>query len=177
MKFVFVVGGTYKSFYLNELNKIKNASFVVFYHNIFYDFNYEQEIFKDAQVSNELIFLNKKLKCPIVVCGVLNKDGIRRKCFIVCNKGKIKLINYLHDIYLYINKKLILIGSKIYNNSNAFATISIAEKKYNNESNLKYKNNYFIFNKKNVTLITKHKVYKKFRKCCYFILSFSKKVI
>ena len=94
MKFVFVVGGSYKSFYLNELNKIKNPNLLIFYHDIFYDFNYEQEVYGDGIVSNELIALNKKLKCPIVICGVLFKGGVRQKCFIICIKGKIKLCNF-----------------------------------------------------------------------------------
>ena len=102
MKFVFVVGGSYKGFYLNKLNRIKYVDLLIFHQNIFYEFDYEQEQFYDAPVSKELISLNEKLKCPILVYGVMLKDNIRTKCFILCVYGKVS-INLYSLVIKYID--------------------------------------------------------------------------
>lgn len=174
---MFVVGGSYKSFYINELKKINNIDLLIFHQNIFYDFDYEQEYLKDAPVTNELINLNKRLNCPIVVYGFSNFLNNRKKCFIVCVNGKVSVIDCKKDVYLYIKGKLILIGNKIYKNTHAFATISVIDK---NNFNVFYKNkfnNYFICDLKGVSRYQNGKIYRKFRKCCYFSLCFYKKMI
>lgn len=178
MKFVFVMGGSYKGFYLNQLNKIKRADLIIFHQDIFYEFNYIKESSNYAPVTKELINLNQKLKCPILVYGILNKNGIINKCFILCVNGKVSIIDCKKDIYLYIKGKFILISTKIYKYSDAFSIISILDKKCNLPNILQTTaKNYFICDKKGVTLIKNNKIYRKFRKCCNFILSFHKKVL
>lgn len=177
MKFVFVVGGTYKGFYFNQLKKIKYLDLLVFNQGIFYELDDKDDLIKNI-VYKELIELNTKLKCPILVCGVLNKNKIRQKIFILCINKKVSIIDYRKYIYLYIKNKLVLITGSLYKKSKAFATIAFI-----NELNMCKKfcgikdKNYFLCDKKSVTYIKNKKINKKFRKCCYFTLNSSKKML
>ena len=178
MKFVFVMGGSYKGFYINKLPTIKNVDLLIFNQNIFYDFDYEQEYLFDAPVTKELIDLNLKLKCPIVVYGYCKFLEERKKCFIICVNGKVSVINANREVYLYIKGKLILIGNKLLKSFNTFASICMLNKDVNySKLNKKYLKNYFLCNKKGVACIQGNKIYRKFRKCCYFSLCFYKKMI
>jgi len=176
MKFMFVVGGSYKGFYINELKNISKIDLLVFNQGIFYDFDYEQEYLGDAPVSKELIALNRKLKCPIVVYGRSKFLDENQKCFIICVNQKISIINSNKDVYLYIKGKFILIGNKLYKNTKAFATISIMENLLSNQA-VWLDKNYFICDKRGVTRVQNGRKYRKFRKYCYFILNFHKKMI
>lgn len=174
MKFVFVVGGSYKSFYLNQINKIRNIDLMIFNQNIFYDFDYEKEQTYNGPITQELIYLNQKLNCPIVVYGVLNKCNIKSRCFILCNNQKIKIIDANKDVYLVVKGRFVLIGNRVYNRSNAFATISMTEDQNCMVFEKIYLNNYFMCDKKCVTLLNKGKICRKFQKCCKFILKKNK---
>jgi hypothetical protein len=176
MKFMFVVGGTYKGFYINELKNINEIDLLVFQQNIFYIFDYEKEIVSDGVVTEELIYLNQKLNCPIVVYGTYKFMNEIKKCFIVCVNGNVAVVDDSKVFYLYVKGRLVLISNKIYNKSRAFAIISIMDKKIEIENI--YKNlpsNYFICDKKGVFKIQNGKIYRKFRKYCYFVLSFNGK--
>lgn len=178
MKFLFVVGGSYKSFYINQMSKIKNIDLLVFHKNIFYDFDYEQEYLYDAPVTKELISLNETLNCPIIVYGYCKMLSKRKKSFVICVNGKVSVIDNLKDVYLYIKGKVVLIGNKLYNNPRAFATITIMDNQQNWENISKKKhNNYFICDKTGVSRLQNGKIYRKFRKCCYFTLCFYKKMV
>ena len=170
MKFVFVLAGSYKWFYLNQLKKLNKVDLIVFYQDIFYEYNYLEEIFGDGVVKKELIHLNRLLKCPILVCGKLNKDGVINRCFILCNNGKVRIIDWDKDIYLRIKNKVILISNNHFYNTKSFCSILFN----NNYEDLykKYTDKCFLCDKKNVTLINNGKIYRKFRKCCYFTLRF-----
>ena len=173
---MFVVGGSYKGFYINELKKINKIDLLVFHQNIFYDFDYEQEYLGYAPVTKELISLNKILKCPIVIYGVSKFLEKKQRCFILCINEKVSVVDSIKDIYLYIKGKVVLIGNKLYKNSKAFSTISIFDKKQNFQNISKnMSNNCFICDKKGVSLIRYGGIYRKFRKCCYFSLCFNKK--
>lgn len=176
MKFMFVVGGSYKSFYINELKKINKIDLLIFHQNIFYDFDYEQEYLGNEPVTKELISLNKILKCPIIVYGVSKLLDKKQKCFIICINEKVTVIDSTKDIYLYIKGKFVLIGNKLYKNSKAFSTVSVVDEKQNLQNIYKkMSNNYFICDKKGISCIQYGKIYRKFRKCCYFSLCFDKK--
>ena len=173
---MFVVGGSYKSFYINELNKIKNIDLLIFNQNIFYDFDYEQEYLGYAPVTKEIINLNKTLNCHIIVYGNSKLFSKRKKCFIVCVNGKVSVIDANKDVYVYIKGKLILIGNKLYNYSKAFSTISIINERYNSQIiSKKLANNCFICDEKSVLRVQNGKIYRKFRKYCYFRLCFYNK--
>lgn len=175
MKITFVIGGSYKGFYLNDLKKIKNTDLLIFHQNIFYEFNYKDECLNNAPVSKEIIELNKQLKCPIIVYGILNKDGKRQKCFIICNNKKIHIIKNKY-FYLNIKNKYIIISDEINKRFNKFVTIFMLNKKCDFK-NVNIRKKCFLCERKSVTYINNRKIYKKFRKCCYFILSFKKKMI
>ena len=170
MEFIFVVGGSYKAFYLNYLPRINNPDIIVFNQNIFYDFDTDLERGFCGPVSAELKHLNKLFNCPIVVYGVRVKEGKKDKCFILCKNGKIKVFDTNYDIYLNIKNHYILIGSNEYFSSKVFATITIQDDDQLFKFNQRYIGNYFYINKKSVILSKDSKFYKKFNKCCKFIL-------
>ena len=177
MKFAFVIGGSYKSFYLNYLYKIGRPDIIVFNSEIFYDFDVEKESCFNGPISKELKYLNKVFKCPIVVHNTIINNGQKDKCFIVCNHGKINIFDKNCDIYIRTKNKWILIGSKQYYCSNVYATITIGNSGQWFRPNQRVMNNYFYVNKKNVMLFSNGKFYRKFNKCCKFILHFLKKVV
>ncbi len=170
MKILFVVGGSYKGFYLNELLKIKNVDLIVFNQNIFYEFDYEQEYLCNPVVSNELISLNHRFNCPIVVYGEANFLGKKEKCFILCVNQKVSIIKQYSNIYLFIKGKTILITNKLQRYTKNRITISLINQKYYNLDQLNSSNNYFICDKKGVFRLQNGKIYRKFRKYCYFRL-------
>lgn len=171
MKIVFVIGGSYKGFYLNNINRLKNIDLLIFHQGIFYELDYSKENIAGGIISKELISLNQKFKCPILVYGKLNKNGIKTNCYILCTYGKVSVIDCIRDVYLYIKGKFILIGNRFYNVSKAFATISLVKDsdEYRNFGKI-YTKNYFLCHKKGVILLKRGKIYRKFRKCCYFTL-------
>ena len=178
MKFMFVVGGSYKGFYINKIKKINKIDLLIFNQNIFYDFDYEREYLGDAIVSKELIALNKKLNCPIVVFGKSTMLGDTKKCFMVCVNGRVSIIDSTRDIYLYVKGKMVLVGTKLYKKQSCFAMISMID--HSNYFHKIYKNkyhNYFICDAKGVNRIQNGKIYRKFRKYCYFSLCFHKKML
>ena len=172
MKFVFVVGGSYKAFYLNHLSKIYNPNIIVFNQNIFYDFDIDAEKDFNGPVSNELMHLHSLFNCPIAVYGTKIVNGEKYRCFITCSNSKIKIFEQNSDIYIRVKNCYVLIGSNSYYSSKAFATITVSD----NTNPPKVKqgaiNNYFYCNKRGVTLFKGGKFYKKFNKCCKFILRF-----
>ena len=168
---MFVVGGSYKGFYINYLNKIKDIDLLVFNQDIFYEYNYKNEMAGGGVVGAELLELNNKLKCPIVVYGKINKNNVIKRCFILCINNKINIIDCNNDIYLYIKKNPILISNKIYRWSHILVNIALVDDtskwiKYGKKGSV----NYFICDKKGVTGIKNGKICRKFRKCCYFAL-------
>ena len=170
MKFVFVVGGSYRAFYLNQLHKIDNPDIIVFNQNIFYDFDMEKERGFNGPVSIELKKLNNLFNCPIIVYGSMIKARKKDKCFILCNHGKIKVFDENCDIYIKVKNCYILIGSKQYFLSKTFATITMGNDIKIDKVRRDKINNYFYCDKKSVTLFKGAKFYKKFNKCCKFIL-------
>ncbi|MFQ6723747.1 MAG: hypothetical protein ACLRFE_00240 [Clostridia bacterium] len=170
MKFVFVVGGSYKRFYINDLSQSVGADLVLFNQNIFYEIDNIKHISKSI-VGKELLELNHKLNCPIVVYGIVNQNGVKHKRFVVCINGKVSLIKY-NKAYLNINNKIVLITNQIYDNSQANVLICM------NDNDIKYEklknntNHYFICTKRGVQYLNKGKIYTKFRKCCNFVLRF-----
>lgn len=179
MKFLFVVGGSYKGFYLNQINKIRNVDLIVFQQNIIYTFDYYEEFCGNKLVSRELLSLNKKFNCPIIAFGKYSFLAEIKKCFIVCVNEKISVLPVDKDVKLYINGKLILISnklSKIFKSNNYFSTILLIDKKAKINSNNLLKN-VFVCDNNSVTRCQGGQFYKKFRKYCYFSLCFHKKMI
>ena len=172
-----VIGGSYKSFYLNKLRKIGKPDIIVFNQNIFYDFDTEIERSLDGPVSTELIYLNQLFNCPIAVYSTRINNGKIDKCFILCNNSKIKIFEQNCEVYIKLKDGYVLLCNKRYFYSNVFATIIMQDRFNPLIFNPKSKNNCFYCTPKNVTLIKDGKFYKKFNKCCKFILHFFKKVV
>lgn len=174
-----MVGGSYKGFYLNQINKIKHVDLIIFQKGIIYDFDYEEEYCGSKVVGGELVALNKKFGCPIVVFGNSVFLGNKEKCFIVCINGKVSVIPIYRDVYLYLHGKLILISNKInaINMSNKyFSLILMLDKKMKVNFN-KMAKNLFVCDGRGVVRVQEGIFYKKFRKYCYFSLCFHKKMI
>lgn len=177
MKFIFVVGGTYKGFYFNQLKMIKHVDLLIFNQGIFYELDNHDYLTKNI-VFKELIELNTKLKCPILVYGILNKNKSRQKIFILCINKKVSIIDYKKDIYLYIKNEFILINNNLCKNSKAFATIVFANNlNICKNFNIIRQQNYFLCDKKSIWHIKNQKINRKFRKCCYFTLNSNKKML
>ena len=177
MKFVFVVGGSYRSVYLNYLSGLSSPDIIVFNSNVLYDFDIDLENNFSGPVSAELLYLNTLFNCPIVVYGTRVKCCKKDKCFIVCTNGKIKIFEQNSDVYLWVKNCYILVGTNRYFSSQAFATISIQDSTQMVNPKQCGISNYFCMDKKSVTLISGGKFYKKFNKCCKFTLKFFKKVV
>lgn len=176
---MFVVGGSYKGFYLNQIHKVGNVDLIVFQQGIIYDFDYAEEYLGDGVVSKELVALNTKFNCPIVVLGYKIFFGKREKCFIVCVNKRVSVIPVYKDVNLYIKNKLILISNRVNRLEFAdkyFAFILMVDKNSKITSN-KLAKNLFVCDNKGVTRWQGENFYKKFRKYCYFSLCFHKKMI
>lgn len=174
MKIMFVVGGSYKGFYLNQLIKNRRLDFLFFHQNIFYEYDIEKERLGLGVVKKELLELNDKFQCPILVYGKILKNGNLKKCFILCRQNRVKIIDENNCIYLYTKKQLILISNKSCGYSKADINILIKDKMTGLDCiNKNEFNNLFICHKKGVIYLKNNKIYKKFRKCCYFTLNFS----
>jgi len=171
MKFMFVVGGTYKAFYLNQLNKIKKIDLLVFNQGIFYTIETKTNKIQNSIVGKELIELNKKLNCPIIVHSKLFNNGEFKDCFILCKKQKVCVIKRQY-MYLYIKGELIIISNKIYNKIKTYAQI-IFNRQIDCLNNMSlYLNNCFLCGNRYVKRINKGKINTKFKKCCKFALRF-----
>lgn len=174
---MFVVGGSYKSFYLNEAPKVNKVDLIVFNQKIFYEFDYEQEYLSNPVVSNELISLNNRFKCPIVVYGESNLLGKKEKCFIICVNQKLSVVKHCFNVYLFVKNRLVMITNKLRNTNKKIITICFADKSTLSFDKLNNGNNLFISTKLGVFRLQNGKIYKKFRKYCYFRLYFYKKMI
>lgn len=171
MKLLFVVGGSYKAFYLNQLKNINNVDIVIFQQGIFYDFDYEEELLGEALVSKELLHLNGMLGCPIIVFGQSNLMGNKSKCLIACVNNKISIISKNDELCLFVKRRSVVMSSKLFARGRGFVTISLLDKKAVNLDEYKNMgNNYFICDKTGVTKIKNGQIYRKFRKYCYFRL-------
>lgn len=152
---------------------------IVFQQGIIYDFDCAEEYVGNGVVSKELVALNTKFNCPIVVFGYEIFFGKRERCFIVCVNKKISIVPIYKDVNLYVKNKLIAISNKINEIKFAnkyFAFILMRDKNVKINPN-KLAKNLFVCDNSGVTRWQGENFYKKFRKYCYFSLCFHKKMI
>lgn len=109
MKIVVVSGGNYKGFYLNCLIKLRSCNLLIFNFGIIYDYVVEDEILHNAVVTNELMMLSHKLRCP-VVAGVYVVSKERKKSIIVCDGEKIHIFDALEGGVVTADNKIFAIG-------------------------------------------------------------------
>lgn len=174
-----MVGGSYKGFYLNQIHKVGRVDLIVFQQGIIYDFDCVEEYVGNGVVSKELVALNIRFNCPIVVFGNEIFLGKRERCFIVCVNKKVSVIPIYKDVSLYIKNKQILISNEINKIKYAdkyFAFILMRDKNIKLIPN-KLSKNLFVCDRRGVIRFQEGIFYKKFRKYCYFSLCFHKKMI
>lgn len=105
MKIVCVSGGSYKSFYLNHFNKIKNCDLMIFNFGIIYDYVVKDELLDNGVVTKELLSLSNSLKA-VVVAGVnVVQNGKTQKALIVSDGEKIYLSTLKLGVKVCLNMK------------------------------------------------------------------------
>jgi len=170
MNIVFVVGGSYKAFYLNNINKLKNVDLLVFQEGLLYDFDCFNETYGMKIVSNELQYLCQKLECKIVALVNSNLFGLSKKELLYADDKDVFLVG--DNLKLVLKEKVVEIGFKnVFSNSN----VNIKLNSGCNDPVIKkcnYKKIYFYCNKKGVSCVKMGKLKRKFRKICYFCLRF-----
>jgi len=168
MKIVFVVGGSYKAFYLNYLKKLEKIDLLIFQENILYDFDIFEELHDKPIITQELFSLSKKLNCKII--AIVNTDllGVKNKEILYCDKENFSLIGLDRYLSLIYNNKKILIGCKDFNKK---SSLSIKIKIENVKSNNFCTKKCLICDKHGVTFVNNGKISKKNRKICYFSLN------
>lgn len=170
MKILFVVGGSYKAFYLNNVNRYKKLDLIVFQDNILYEYDYYNETFGNKIITKEMMSLQKKFKCKIIAKIKTNLFNIKNNEILYCDKSGVKIIKNNNYIKLFIKNKQFLIANKIINiKSDYFIYFSKNknEFKINNSFN---KNKIFVCDKSGVSFYYKTFAIRKFQKTCYFTL-------
>ena len=165
MKIVFVVGGSYKGFYLNYLKKLNKIDLLIFQEDILYDFNIYDELNTNPTITQEMLTLSKKLNCKIIAVINTNLLGIKKKEILYCDKDKLSLISIDRYLSLFFENKKVVIGCKdIYENSSLTIKIEIN----NNKPNKFCTKKCLICNKHGVIFVNKAKITKKIRKTFIF---------
>ncbi len=171
MKILFVVGGSYKAFYLNNINKYKRLDLIVFQDGLLYEFDYYNEMFGDKTISNEMMSLCKKFRCKIIAKIRTNLFGKKYEEFLYCDKNGIKIIKTSRYFKIFVKNKQILI-------SNYFLPIKsdyfvyFAGNKNECKPSKTQKSVIFVCDKTGVDLHYDKFMMRKFRKICYFSLNF-----
>lgn len=170
MKIVFVVGGSYKAFYLNHLKKFKKLDFLVFQEGILYDYDYYNELCGDRTVTQEMMELSKRLGCKIVARIKTNFLGGIETKWLYCDGKKLVLSN-LHYLKLFYNTKTIFFADKQLLNKPKNLTIILTENRLKLKNRAKFcPSNLLICDKRGVELKKNGKIARKFIKICYFSL-------
>ena len=170
MKIVFVLGGSYKSFYLNYFLKLKRCDILVFNFNVLYDVELKKELQGQGIVFNELKELSKKLGA-IVVAGVNVNTGFgTKKCIVVCNGEEIKFRPANIGTNINFKRHNILIGNEKCNKKNDVKIILSEERICPNVVNCSPKKVYIFCDKFGLIYIQNRKMKRKFYKYSKIIL-------
>lgn len=173
MKILFVVGGSYKNFYINHLKKYKNLDLLIFQQGLLYDYDYCDEMLGEKIVTNEVLNLVDILHCKVIGKVNTNLLGNKKEEILYADENGVKIIDIRNQLFLKIKNKNIEISlnktPKIYSD----LVIKIIHNKneclYQRFSKNK---KYLICDKRGVLFVNKNKKIKKFRKICYFTLKF-----
>ena len=155
-----ISGGNYNSIYLNNLIKKQKIHLLLINFNVFNDVNNNFNSFFE-----EILFLQNKFKCVIVVGVKINKH----KYFVVCKNNFFNIFKFNNDYKLAIKKHIIKFGVAYGKQQNINVIFSTKEMKA--DIKMRSKNRFYIFVcPKSVTLIAGKKIIRKFNKCSKFIL-------
>ncbi len=170
MKIVCVVGGSYKSFYINHFRNIQSCDLLVFNFGILYDYDMKEELLGSAVVTKELLNLSRDLHCPIVagIC-VRYRDRLTRK-IIVCSEDKVFLSSIRLGARVQVGNKTFVIGAKETNYSK-YNKIVLSNGRINPDINKCSEKKIYIFcDRFGVNYVYKKNLVRKFHKYSKIIL-------
>lgn len=172
MNIVFVVGGSYKAFYLNYLKKLKDVDLIVFQENILYEYDYYNETYGLKTVSNEMMNLASMFDCKVLAVVKSNLLGNIKKEILYADKDKVYLFDIANYLNLIIKNKLVSFAvGKNLNWGEVIIRIDL-NKTFNKIKFHDRRKTYLYCNKSCVNLVKNGKIKRKFRKICYFCLRF-----
>lgn len=169
MKIICVLGGSYKSFYLNYLKSIKRCNLLVFNFGLIYNYNAKEELLGQAVVTKELMFLARKLHA-IVVAGVMVEGENVTKSIIVCDGEKLEIAKAEDGIKLFINKRTIVVGDEKLKAKGVDKIILSTKKIRPNLDKCSYIRNYIFCDNFGVSIVKNKKIIRKFNKYSKIIL-------
>lgn len=171
MKILFVVGGSYKAFYLNNINKYKRLDLIVFQEGLLYEFDYYDEMFGAKTITSEMMSLCKKFGCKIIAKIRTNLLNKKYEEFLYCDKNGVKIIKSSRYFKIFIKNKQILISNYFLPIKSDYFLYFAGNK---NEFVLpkSQKSVVFVCDKTGVDLHYDKFMMRKFRKICYFSLNF-----
>lgn len=173
MKLAFVIGGNYKAFYINHIEKCKGVDILVFQEGLLYEYDYYNENFGYKTITKEMMCLAQKLNCVILAKIKSNLFNKLNDEILFCDGEKVLTFNSERYIKLFLKGKCV-----IFSLENVFfecADIFIRLTKNRVEIKKirqKCHKQTFLCYKHGVEYIKKGKIKRKFRKFCYFSLNF-----
>lgn len=171
MKILFVVGGSYKAFYLNNIHKFKQLDLIVFQDGLLYEYDYYDETFGARTITNEMIGLCQKFNCKIVAKIQTKLFDKKYDEFLYCDKNGVKIIKNDRYFKICIKNKFFLISNYFVSAKSDYYVRFV---KYRNELRLPQarRSVVFVCDKMGVDLHYNKFITRKFRKICYFTLNF-----
>lgn len=166
MNILFVVGGSYKAFYLNNINKYRCLDLIVFQQGILYEFDYYNEFFGDGTIINEMLYLRKKFGCTIIAKIKTNLCGASKDEFLVCDEKGISIIDANRYFKVFVKGRVVLISKTAQRIGCDFEIC------FDSNANNMTKPPVFVCEKRGVVLYRRKIVMRKFRKICHFCLNF-----
>ena len=173
MKLAFVVGGSYKAFYINNLKKCKGVDLLVFQEGLLYEYDYYNEHFGSKIITKELLSLARRLNC--VILAKIKSNFANQKCEEILYCDSEKLLTFSADRYIkmFIKGKRVIFSLKnvFFECADIFIRI-IKNRAEMKKIRQKCHKQTFLCDKYGVEYVKKGKINRKFRKFCYFSLNF-----
>lgn len=173
MKIAFVVGGSYKGFYINHVRQCSDVDILVFQEGLLYEYDYYNETFGSKTITKELLSLANKLNCVILAkikVNFLNKIQDEILC---CDKSKVITFSSERYFKIYIKGKRVIFSLKnvFFECADIFIRLTknrLEMKKIRQKCHKRT----FLCDKYGVEYVKNGKIRRKFRKFCYFSLNF-----
>lgn len=173
MNLAFVVGGSYKAFYINHIKSYRDVDILVFQENILYEYDYFNENFGNKLVTTEMLNLSRKLNCVIFAKIKTNMFGVCKDEILFCDGKKVYIFDKDRYIKIYLKEKSIIFSLRKVSVGCTNIFIRLTKNRSEME-NFKQKSHtrMFLCDKYGVEYVKFGKIKRKFRKFCYFSLNF-----
>ncbi len=170
MKIICVVGGSYKSFYLNYFVKLNKCDLLIFNFGIIYDYDICRELTKNSIVTKELMSLAKRLN-TIVVAGVnvIFKDKVKQS-IIVCDGEKIHINSAKMGAKLFVKGKYFIVGTEATDYKKLNKIVLAKKRIYPNVNHCSKRKIYLFCDNFGVCVVENGKLKRKFNKFTKIIL-------